>query len=159
MRLVDVVSRANGPIGPVGLVSRLVVGSTLIGLEVFWREPKWWDPLVGLGMAALITTVMALRARSASRPLHAMGPISHVLTVALAVLLISLPPTSGGALLFYGGSMLVAAWRRQCACEVTVASNAILGRDDQIGCALFAPIDIAERIHRERSALRAGADG
>ena len=50
--------------------------------------------------------------------------------------------------------MLVAACRRQHGCELTVASNAVLGRDDQIGCALFAPVDIAERLHRERSAVR-----
>ena len=58
------------------------------------------------------------------------------------------PPTSGGALLFYGGSMLLAAARRSGGCEVTVASNAILGRNDQFGGALFAPVEAAELLSR-----------
>lgn len=40
--------------------------------------------------------------------------------------------------------MLVAAFRRSGGCEVTAISNALLGRDDQVGCALFAPVDLAE---------------
>jgi hypothetical protein len=151
------VSRTEGPIGPAGIVARALVGSTLIVLELFWRDAKWWDPFVAVGLTALVTILMALRARRVVEPVRATGPVAHVLPVALAALLVFLPPTSGGALLFYGGSMLVAAWRRQCGCEVTVLSNAMLGRDDQVGCALFAPIDIAERWHRRRSAIRAGA--
>jgi hypothetical protein len=35
--------------------------------------------------------------------------------------------------------------RQLAASEGTVVSNVILGRDDQIGCPLFSPIDEAER--------------
>ncbi|HLM30370.1 MAG TPA: hypothetical protein VK326_01755 [Solirubrobacterales bacterium] len=150
-------SRDDGPIGPAGITARVLVGSTLIAFELLWRDAKWWDPFVGLGMAALVTVVMAVRARRVSAPLDATGPVPHVLTVALAGLLIYLPPTSGGALLFYGGSMLVAAARRQCGCEMTVISNATLGRDDQVACALFAPVDLLERLYRQRSTPRAAA--
>jgi hypothetical protein len=136
------ISRTAGPIGPAGIAARLLVGSTLIAVEIVGRDPEWWDPF---------------RARGATAPLHATGPVPHVLTVVLAGLLIYLPPTSGGALLFYGASMLLAAARRQCGCEVTVVSNAVLGRDDQVGCALFAPVDVAERLYRQRSAGRAVA--
>jgi hypothetical protein len=49
-----------------------------------------------------------------------------------------------GAALFYGATLLVAAWWGQLGCEATVLSNSILGRDDQIGCPVFSPIDEAE---------------
>ena len=40
--------------------------------------------------------------------------------------------------------MLVAAVRRSGGCELTAISNAVLDRDDQVGCVLFAPIDLTE---------------
>jgi hypothetical protein len=61
------------------------------------------------------------------------------------------PYTSGGAVLFYGATLLVAAWRGQPGCEATVVSNLILGRDDQIGCPTFSPIDAAEARRARRS--------
>jgi hypothetical protein len=53
--------------------------------------------------------------------------------------------TYRGTLLFYGTSMLLAAVRGYAGCEVLAVSNWLLGRDDQIGCLLFWPIDHAER--------------
>lgn len=47
----------------------------------------------------------------------------------LAVVLFSIPYTSGSATLFFGVSMLLAAWRAQPGCEITVVSNLVLGRD------------------------------
>jgi hypothetical protein len=45
----------------------------------------------------------------------------------------------------------VAAARRSGGCEVTVIANAALRRDDQIGCVLFAPIDLTARaINRDK---------
>ncbi len=57
----------------------------------------------------------------------------------LAVVLFSIPYTSGSAALFFGLSMLLAAWRAQPGCEITVVSNLVLGRDDQVGCCFFRP--------------------
>jgi hypothetical protein len=54
------------------------------------------------------------------------------------------PYTSGGATLFYATTMLLAAWRGQPGCEITVISNAVLQRDDQVGCPVFFLIDAAE---------------
>jgi hypothetical protein len=54
------------------------------------------------------------------------------------------PYTAGGAALFYGATLIIAAWRAQPGCEATVLSNSILGRDDQLGCPVFSPIDEAE---------------
>jgi hypothetical protein len=45
--------------------------------------------------------------------------------------------------------MLVAVARRSGGCELTAISNAVLGRYDQVGCVLFAPLDLAEsRVRR-----------
>jgi hypothetical protein len=62
--------------------------------------------------------------------------------------LIFIPATAGAAFLFYGSSMLIAGVRRNGGCEITALSNALLRRDDQVGCLLFAPIDIAESTMR-----------
>jgi len=46
--------------------------------------------------------------------------------------------------LFYGATLLAAAWRGQPGCESTVIANWILGRDDQVGGPVFSPIDQLE---------------
>ena len=53
-------------------------------------------------------------------------------------------PTRDAALLFYGGSMLLAAARGYAGCEILAISNWILRRDDQLGCVVFSPIDAVE---------------
>jgi hypothetical protein len=158
-------TRANGlvsassSIGPLGVAARIPIGFLLVGLELFWRDPKWWDPIVALAIAALITALMATRAARRQSPLAATGPIAHAVNVLVAIPLLLLPATSGGALLFYGGSMLLAAARRNAGCEVTAFSNAVLGRDDQVGCALFGAVDLAERAWAEPSSGRPSASG
>jgi hypothetical protein len=57
------------------------------------------------------------------------------------VVLLTNKYTSGAAELFYGATLLVAALRGQPGCEITVISNWILRRDDQVGCPVFSPID------------------
>jgi hypothetical protein len=46
-----------------------------------------------------------------------------------------------------GASMWLAALRGYAGCEVLAASNWLLGRDDQVGCAVFWPVDQLEH-HR-----------
>jgi len=48
-------------------------------------------------------------------------------------------------LISYGSSMLLAATHGYAGCEVLAISNWILGRDDQVGCLLFSPLDAIER--------------
>ena len=67
-----------------------------------------------------------------------------MLNCAVIVALLANPYTAGGAELFYGVTLIAAAWRAQPGCEATVISNWILRRDDQIGCPTFSPIDQAE---------------
>ena len=91
--------------------------------------------------------------RYASGPVRFTGSAG---TTANCLVLIALgvnPYTAGGAALFYGATLVVAAWRGQPGCEGTVVSNVILGRDDQLGCPVFSPIDEAEaRLNARRSA-------
>lgn len=136
---------ARGSIGPAGRLARAGVGLALVALALFWRDPDWQDVLLGLVIApALVLGAMAWRARRSPEPLRATGPAGHAANVAIAIALFVQPATAGAAFLFYGASMLLAAARRNAACEVTAFSNALLGRDDQVGCTLFAPVDLVE---------------
>ena len=83
-------------------------------------------------------------------PLRAIGPLAHLLNLVVAAVLFALPATAGPTFVFYGASMLVAALRRTGGCEVTAISNLLLHRGDQIGCALFGPID---RLERQRTGV------
>ena len=45
---------------------------------------------------------------------------------------------------------MLAAWREVSGCGITVLSNWILTREDQVGCGVFRPIDAAEARHAPR---------
>jgi hypothetical protein len=137
-------------VGRAGVVARLTVGLTLLALAAFWRTPDWGDAAVGLVVApAVVTAALWLRERCGAAPLRATGPLVHIANAVVLVALFFLPATAGPAFVFYGFSMLVAAATRSGGCEVTAISNALLRRDDQIGCPLFAPVDlVAQRAQR-----------
>ena len=136
---------ASGRIGPIGAAARLVVGTTLIVLALFWRDPHSRDAALGLlAFPGVVASALWLRARALPSPLRAIGPLAHPLNIVVASVLFALPATAGPTFVFYGTSMLVAALRRTGGCEVTAISNLLLHRDDQIGCALFGPIDLLE---------------
>ena len=134
-----------------GALARLVVGLLVIYLALFWRDPDWTDAALGLVvMPALAVTGVLLWASHRPAPIRATGAAGHLLNLAVLIPLFSIPATAGAAFLFYGSSMLVAAARRGGGCEVTAISNALLRRDDQVGCPLFAPIDAVEvRLKRD----------
>jgi hypothetical protein len=140
-------------IGPLGTTARVLVGGWLLA-SVTWGHlsgdfhlSSW---LLGLvGFPAVVLAGQWLRARRTPTPLRATGPVAHALNVAVFVALYVPDATSDAALLFYGASMWLAAVRGYAGCEVLAVSNWLLGRDDQIGCALFWPIDQEER-HRGR---------
>jgi hypothetical protein len=129
----------------VGRLARVGVGFTFIALALFWRQPDWQDAVLGLVlMPAVVLGAAALWARRSPQPLSATGPIGHAVNIAVLIPLFALSETAGAAFLFYGASMLVAAARANGGCEVTAVSNVVLGRDDQVGCPLFAPVDAVE---------------
>jgi hypothetical protein len=137
--------RDSTEIGPAGVIARAAVGSALLSLAIFWNDPGWADPLFALVVIpAAITGALRVRGRRTQRPVRATGPLGHVLNAAVFVPLFAHPATIGTALVFYGASMLVAAARRSGGCEVTAISNVLLNRDDQVGCVIFAPVDLAE---------------
>ena len=145
-------------IGPIGTATRLIVAAGLLYLALLdgtsWGL-EWYDAAVGL--AALPAAVIAfgvVAGRHASGPVRFTGSAGTTANCLLLVALAVNPYTAGGAALFYGTTLLVAAWRGQPGCEATVLSNAILGRDDQIGCPLFSPIDEAEARLAARNAGR-----
>jgi hypothetical protein len=136
-------------IGPLGTTARLVVGALLLG-SVLWGHlargfhlSSWVLGLVGF--PAVLLALQWLRARRTPAPLRATGPAAHALNLAVFLVLYVLEPTSDAALIFYGASMLLAAVRGYAGCEVLAVSNWLLGRDDQVGCAVFWPVDQLER--------------
>ena len=138
-----------------GTAARVVVGIALVANVAYGHATRGWHPaawLLGLLMfPAVVVVGQWLRARCRPAPLRAVGATGHVLNVAVFLALYltwwyapGIDDVSDAALLFYGGSMLVAAVRGYAGCEVLAVSNWVLGRDDEIGCAVFWPIDTAE---------------
>jgi hypothetical protein len=149
-------------IGPIGTTTRLVGAAGLLYLAFFdgasWGL-EWYDLAVGLGVlpAAMIAFGLGAR-RYASGPARLTGSAGTTANCLVLIALAVNPYTAGGAALFYGATLLVAAWRGQPGCEGTVVSNVILGRDEQLGCPVFSPIDEAEaRLKARRSAREPGA--
>ena len=143
-------------IGPLGTTARVLVGGMLVASVTWGHLDRGFHPsawLLGLvGFPALVVSGQWLRARRTPSPLRATGAAAHALNVAVFLVLYLLEPTSDAALLFYGASMWLAAVRGYAGCEVLAVSNWLLGRDDQIGCAVFWPID---QLEHHRAARRA----
>jgi hypothetical protein len=147
-------------IGPIGTTTRLVAAAGLLYLALFdgtsWGL-EWYDAAVGLAILPGAVIAFGLAAhRYASGPVHFTGSAATTANCLVIVALAVNPYTAGGAALFYGATLLAAVWRGQPGCEATVVSNAILGRDDQIGCPVFSPIDEAETRLKARRSARAG---
>jgi hypothetical protein len=124
---------------------------------------RWYEVALGLGVLPAVMLAIGLAARAhAGGPVRFTGPLALAVNAALGVALFATDYTAGGAGLFVGTTLLVAAWRAQPGCELTVLSNSILRRDDQIGCFVFTPIDVAEarltaRTRRSRARAQANA--
>jgi hypothetical protein len=145
-------------IGPMGTAVRVAGGLGLLYLAggaggLSWNV-QWYEPVIGLAvLPAIMLAVGLLARRRKTGPLRLTGPMWACLNCAVIVALVANPYTSGGALLFYGATMLIAAWRGQAGCEIAVIPNVLLQRDDQIGCPTLSLIDEAEaRLRRTESA-------
>jgi hypothetical protein len=107
-----------------------------------------------LGLLALPGILLAGQwawARRGGRRLYATGPVAHLVTLVGFMALTLMPEynraidvTGDAAVIFLGTSMLLAAARGYAGCEVLAISNWLLRRDDQLGCMVFAPVDLAE---------------
>jgi hypothetical protein len=138
-------------IGPVGTTARIAVGALLLGSVAHGHLARGFHPAawaLGLvGFPAVLVGLQWLRARRSPTPLEATGPVGHALNLAVFLVLYLLEPTSDAALSFYGASLWLAALRGDAGCEVLAVANWLLHRDDQVGCAVFWPIDQLEH-HR-----------
>jgi hypothetical protein len=145
-------------IGPIGTTTRLVAAAGLLYLAFFdgssWGL-EWYDAAVGLAVLPAAGLAFGLGARRyASGPVRFLGSAGTTANCLFLVALGVNPYTAGGAALFYGATLLLATGRDQPGCEGIVLSNALLGRDDQIGCPLFSPIDEAEARLASRKVAR-----
>jgi hypothetical protein len=144
-------------IGPIGTAVRVAGGLGLVYLAgangLLW-DVQWYEPVIGLAVLPAITlSVVLVARRHTTGPLRLTGPTWTCLNCAVIVALVANPYTGGGAALFYGATMLIAAWRGQPGCEITVIPNVLLRRDDQIGCPTLSLVDEAEaRLRRAESA-------
>lgn len=147
-------------IGAIGTTSRVLGGLGLVYLALAaglsWGL-AWHEAVLGLIAFPAATVAVGLAARRyADGPLRFTGQVGVALNTAVIVALYVNAYTGDAAALFYGATLLVAAWRALPGCEATVLSNWILRRDDQIGCPVFTPIDEAEaRLRDRRSELEA----
>ena len=125
-------------LGRWGTVARVLVGSALVGLAtVVWRA-DWLELLIGLVvLPGVATLLMSLRRRSAP-PLR-LGAAGHLVTLTHVAVTATL--VGEAAPLFYGSMALVAALHGNGGCEITVLANWLRGRDDRVGCPIFAPFD------------------
>jgi hypothetical protein len=129
-------------VGRWGSVARVLVGASLIALAFAYWRAGWLDVLIGVvALPAVATALMWLRERAAP-PLR-LGAAGHVVTLAHIVVTVIL--FGDAAALFYGSMTLVAGLQSNGGCEITTLANWLRGRDDQVGCPLFAPFDALDR--------------
>ena len=130
-------------IGRAGTVARAGIGLAFLALAVTVYRAEVRDAVLGvIALPAAATLLLALRGRGA--PPIRLGAAGHLVTIAI-VLALSFVFPGEVVLLFYGSMMLVAAASGSGGCEVTAVSNWLRGRDDQLGCPLFAPFDALDR--------------
>jgi hypothetical protein len=138
-------------IGTVGTALRVAVAVGLAYLAGVSWTVEWYDFVGGLAVLPGLTIALGVIARRhGAGAIRFTGPGGYALNCAAIVTLLSNPYTAGAAALFYATTLLIAAWRGQAGCEVTVVSNWILRRDDQVGCPVFAPVDALEAEYRRR---------
>lgn len=129
-------------IGPVGTTARALGGLAFLATALAVGPLDAWDLVGGLLLLPGATTLL-LRMRGADAPplrwTRLPGHVANVV-VGVAVAVVALQP----ALLFYGSAMLLAAARGYAGCELFAFANRINGREDEIGCPVFSPLDAVE---------------
>ena len=148
-------ARRSRAIGPAGTAARILLGGYLAGSVIEAEISGGFTPLLwAVGLLAFPGVLLAAhwaRARRGGERLYAIGPVAHLVTLAGFMALTLIPEynraidvTGDAAVIFVGTSMLLAAARGYAGCEVLAISNWLLRRHDQLGCMVFAPVDVAE---------------
>jgi hypothetical protein len=151
-------------IGPIGTTIRVLVGLALLALA-YLNQPagvvgglQVHDLVIGLVALPALSVAVGLGARRyLNGPLRLTGIAGTAVNLGALAVMFSNHYTAGAAALFYGGTLLLAAWRGQAGCEFTLLSNVLLGREDEIGCPLLTPIDALEVRHRRGRGSGRGA--
>ena len=142
---------------PIGTVARVLVGVGFLYLAVFDTPFRWglaWHEaalgFLAFPLATIAGVLLWKTLAGTTTPIRATGHLGLCATTGVLFALFSLPITRDAAALFLGGTLLLAATRGYAGCEVTAVSNWLLRRDDQVGCAVFSPIDAAEAHFSEK---------
>ena len=148
-------------IGMAGTSARVIIGTWLAGSVLYGHlvrgpfRPLPW--IIGLVIIpAIFLTWQWARAHRNPAKLRANGPIASMINIVIFFYFwlwtpSALPFMGDAVVIFYGVSMLIAAVRGYAGCESLAISNWLLKRDDQLGCLLFAPFDVAERYFINRT--------
>lgn len=129
-------------IGPGGTTARVAVGVAFLAGAFLFGPIGWLDVVIGLVVLPAATTLLLRLRGPDAPPLRWTGPFGHVANIAIGVGLAVLALQA--TLLFYGVAMVVAAIYGYAGCELFAFANRINGRTDEIGCAVFSPIDAVE---------------
>src|SRR5437899_686836 len=166
MKRID--KRRRREIGSIGTIARVVLGVGLLAYGLSGGkivvshgqlQSGFEPPGLILGVVvfpAVLLIGQSLRVRRDPTRFEATGAVGTAINMAVFFALFLTPwylPrlsfTSDAASIFYGASMLLAALRGYGGCEVLAISNWVLRRDDQVGCFVLGPVDLAERRLRQ----------
>lgn len=136
-------------LGRYGTAARAAVGIAFLYLGVVGLPPvhllAWWQILIGLvGFPAVVAALQLGRLLFTRERLTLNGPVALIINFVVFLALVIFEPTRGATLTFLGAAMIFAAVRGVGGCEVISISNWVLGREDELGCPLFWPIDSRE---------------
>lgn len=135
--------RGARQIGPIGTAARVCVGAGLLIFGIA-NEPSLFELLAGFVLlpAAEMAILIVVRPPS-SGPFRLYGAVGYAVNFGTAGLLLAIWTTP--ALLFYGASIVLAVLKGYAGCEILALSNLLRGRDDQLACTIFSPIDALEQ--------------
>ncbi len=118
-----------------------IANSTSIGLLPGFLD----DLLIGIIILPLIMIIGQMLWKAIkNEPLRATGSMELAVNIIITVALFY-TPLHHAMWFFLGSSLLVAPIRGYAGCEIMAISNWITGRNDQVGCVLFSPLDAIER--------------
>jgi hypothetical protein len=145
-------------IGPIGTIGRFIMAPVLIYFGFYSPLediapvtsisllPGYWDDLF-IGIIALPLAMVAVQLTwrlIKNEPIRATGRMGFIINILITIFLFYTPLHH--AMWFYlGFSLLVAATRGYAGCEVMAISNWLTGRNDQVGCVIFSPLDAIEK--------------
>src|ERR687891_1808540 len=121
-------------IGPVGTVARVLAGLGLLYLAGGASIASWGielqDAVIGLiALPALAVGLGLLAQRYAHGPIHLTGPLGIAINLTVIAALVGNDFTGGGATIFYGVTLLIAAWMGQAGGEATLVFKPAPGPD------------------------------